>query len=104
VNDPGVALLFSALIGVALFLAGIVWGNTVLFRMQKALNANSGSGKRVSPWNVMGKGGGRYETFSKYKAKFGHDSLVRQDRLSGYVIMLGAVIGFGSFLIVKVRH
>jgi hypothetical protein len=104
VIDSGVALLFSGLFGIAVFLVGIVMGNAVLFRMQKALNEQEEPEKRVSPWKVMGKGGGRYTTFETYKTRFGDNSLVHQDRFAARLIFFGAIIGFGSLLILKVRN
>jgi hypothetical protein len=102
--DSGVALLFSGLFGTATFLAGIVMGNTVLFRMQKALNEQTEPEKKISPWKVMGKGGGRYDTVVRYKERFGDSSLVHQDRLAARIIFCGAIMGFGSLLILKVRN
>jgi hypothetical protein len=103
VIDSGDVLLFSGMFGVAIFLAGIVMGNMVLFRMQKALNERD-EAKKVSPWLVMGKGGGRYNTVEKYKKRFGDNSLVHQDRFSARVIFCGAIVGIGSLLILKVRN
>jgi len=80
--NSGDALFFGALFGVAVFLAGIVMGNAVLFRMQKALNEQAEAQERTSPWKVIGKGGGRYRTFVKYEAKFGDDSLIHEDRFA----------------------
>ena len=102
--DSSVALLFSALFGVAVFLGGIVWGNTVLFRMQEVLNEQTEPEKRVSPWMVMGKRGGKYNTVERYKEMFGDNSLVHQDRFAARLIFCGAIVGFGSLLILKVRH
>jgi len=72
--------------------------------MQKALNEQAKPEKRVSPWKVMGRGGGKYETFERYKTMFGDNSLVHQDRFSARVIICGAIVGFGSLLILKVRN
>ena len=72
--------------------------------MQKALNEQAESQKIVSPWNVMGKGGGKYKTVQKYKKKFGNNSLVDQDRYAARLIFCGAIIGFGSLLMLKVRN
>jgi hypothetical protein len=102
--DSGDALLFSGLFGVAVFLAGIVWGNIVLFRMQKTLNEQAEPQINVSPWKVMGKGGGKYETCERFKKKFGDNSLVHQDRFAARLILCGAILGFGSLLILKVRN
>jgi hypothetical protein len=104
VIDSGTALLFTMLFGVAVFFAGIVMGNSVLFRMQNALNEQPELEKKVSPWKVMGKGGGRYNTVENYKKTFGDSSLVHQDRFAARLILCGAVIGFGSLLILKVRN
>jgi hypothetical protein len=104
VIHPEAALLFSGLFGIAVFLAGIVMGNSVLFRMQRALNEQAEPEEKVSPWKVMGKGGGKYGTFERYKTRFGDNSLVHQDRLSARLIFFGAIVGFLSLLILKVRH
>jgi len=104
VIDSAVTLLISGLFGIAVFLTGIVMGNTVLFRMQKALNEQEEPEKRVSPWKVMGKGGGKYNTFERYKLRFGDNSLVHQDRFAARLILYGAIVGFGSLLILKVRN
>jgi len=104
VIDSGVALLFSGLFGVAVFFAGIVIGNSVLFRMQKALNEQEEPDKKVSPWKVMGKGGGKYNTVERYKARFGDNSLILQDRFAARLIFGGAIVGFGSLLILKARN
>jgi hypothetical protein len=105
--DSGVVLLFGALLGVAVFLAGIVWGNSILFRMQKALNEQFEPEQSISPWKVMGRAGGRhgrYRVFERYKDRFGDTSLVHQDRFSARLIFCGAIIGFGSLFILKVRN
>lgn len=102
--DSGVVLLISALFGVAVFLSGIAWGNAVLFRMQRALNEQAEPEKRVPPWKVMGKYGGRYNTVEKYKETFGDSSLLNQDRFAARLIFCGAGVGFGSLLILKVRN
>ena len=102
--DSSAVLLFGGLFGVAVFIGGIVMGNSVLFRMQKTLNEAEESEKKISPWKVMGKGGGKYETFEKYKKRFGSNSLVHQDRFSARLIIVGAIIGFGSLLILKIRN
>jgi hypothetical protein len=104
VIDPDVALLFSGLFGIAVFLAGIVMGNSVLFRMQRALNEQGEPEEKVSPWKVIGKGGGKYETFERYKTRFGDSSLVHQDRFAARLICCGAIVGFPSLLILKVRN
>jgi hypothetical protein len=104
VIDSSVALLFSGLFGTAVFLAGIVTENTLLFRMQKALNDQTEPEKRVSPWKVMGKGSRKYNTVERYKTTFGDSSLVHQDRFAARLIFFGAIVGFGSLLILKVRN
>ena len=102
--DADVALLFSGLAGVAVFLVGIVMGNAVLFRMQKALNQQADQEHRVSPWKVVGRGGGRFKTFLRYQELFGDSPLVRQDQLYARLIFCGAIVGFGSLLILKIRR
>lgn len=102
--NSSVVLLFGALSGVAIFLAGIVWGNAVLFRMQKALNQQTNPEMSVSPWKVMGKHGGRYRTVERYKETFGDSPLLHQDRFAARLIFCGATVGFGSLLILKVRN
>ena len=101
--DPDEVLMFSGLFGMLVFFTGIVIGNTVLFRMQRRLNEQLEPEKKVSPWKVMGKGGGKYETFESYRKKFGINSLVHLDRISAWLIGGGLVVGLGSFLILKAR-
>jgi hypothetical protein len=102
--DSDEVLVFGGIFGVLIFLIGIGFGNSVLFRMQSSLNREVERDERVSPWKVMGKGGGKYRTYSKYEALFGNDSLVCQDRYSARMIWFGALMGFGCLLIEKVRH
>jgi len=72
--------------------------------MQKALNEQAEPEKIVSPWKVMGKYGGKYNTVERYKETFGDGSLVHQDRFAARLIFCGAAVGFGSLLILKVRN
>jgi hypothetical protein len=101
--DSGDVLLFAGLLGVAVSLVGVVIACTALFRMQKALNEQLEPDKRVSPWRVMGRGGGRHHTLIKYKTKFGNESLVHLSSVASWLIASGSVLGVGSLLILKVR-
>jgi hypothetical protein len=98
------ALLFSTVLGVAVLLVGVITEYSVVFRMQKALNEQAEPEKRVSLWKVMGKTGGRYQTYPKYKEQFGDSSLVHQGRLGFRLILVGAAVGFGSALIWEALH
>ena len=102
--DSGIVLLFTGLSGIAVFFAGIVMGNAVLFRMQKALNDQAEPEDKVSPWKVMGRYGGRYNTVERYKTKFGDCSLVHQDRVYARLILGGGVLAGISLLMLRLRN
>ena len=102
-SNADVVIFFAGLSGICVFLIGIAIANVAVFRMQKALNQQEEPDKRVSPWLVIGKGSFKYHPVLKYEAKFGDGPLPRLRRFASWLMLPGALVGFGCLLIERVR-
>jgi hypothetical protein len=95
-------LVIGSFFGIPLLIVGATASNVAVFRMQKVLNREDGSAKKVSPWLAIGHGCVVYKPVEKYRAQCGDGPLYRQLKFAYWLCGIGGVLGIGSSLLLKV--
>jgi hypothetical protein len=97
-------LFLGGIVGIGVYLIGILLGNIAVFRMQKKLNDGRATRRRISPWLVTGLEGQKYHPYYRFRSSFPNDPLVKLSDFSSRLIWIGGPVGLVCLLIEKVRQ